>query len=218
MITDPDMKRTIPFLAALICLSFSLAASAEITASDAFAKAPRKVIPLLDENARLDMIDYFNSNMSNSTDNSYGGKSRITSLSPQKLTARLTDASTCQVIVLPAEGGSLIGMITTVATPTPDSRMSVYTSDWSRDVTASAFKKPTLEDWLTPEGKKNSDEVEMTVPFLLISYDYDPDSAVLTLTNNSAKFLGEDVYRTVSSYVLPKIRYKFNGKRFERMK
>ncbi len=32
---------------------------AQITATDAFTSAPRKVLPLLDTNARLDMVDYF---------------------------------------------------------------------------------------------------------------------------------------------------------------
>ena len=203
---------------ALLLLPLTAAAQGGLTASEAFSKAPRKVIPLLDENARLDMIDYFNSNMNNPTDNSYGGKSRILSMTPQDLTAQLTDASLCQLSVLPASGSPLIALITTVATPTPDSRMSVYTSDWSRDVTASVFTKPTLADWLTDEGKKHSDEVEMTVPFLLISYTYDPATSTLTLTNNSAQFLGADVYEPVSGYVLPKIEYRFNGKRFSRLK
>ena len=197
-----------------LLLPLTAAAQGGLTASEAFSKAPRKVIPLLDENARLDMIDYFNSNMNNPTNNSYGGKSRILSMTPQDLTAQLTDASRCQLSVLPASGSPLIALITTVATPTPDSRMSVYTSD----VTASVFTKPTLADWLTDEGKKHSDEVEMTVPFLLISYTYDPATSTLTLTNNSAQFLGADVYEPVSGYVLPKIEYRFNGKRFSRLK
>ena len=78
---------------ALLLLPLTAAAQGGLTASEAFSKAPRKVIPLLDENARLDMIDYFNSNMNNPTDNSYGGKSRILSMTPQDLTAQLTDAS-----------------------------------------------------------------------------------------------------------------------------
>ncbi len=214
------MKKTLlAAVSALLAVMISpLSLPAQLTASEAFSKAPRKVMPLLDENARLDMIDYFNSNMSNATENSYGGKSRITELSPKQLSARLTDASTCQVSILPGASGELIALITTVATPTPDSRMSVYSSDWTRDVTAATFTKPTLADWLTAEGKKNSDVVEMTVPFLLIGYSYDPDTSILTLTNNSDKFLGQDIYATVSSYVLPQIQYKFNGKRFERLK
>lgn len=192
--------------------------SARVTAADAFTSAPRKVMPMLDENTRLDMVDYFNSGMSTTSANNLNGRSRITALSPDQLTVSLTDASTCNVIVLPGEQNPMLALITTVATPAPDSRMSVFTADWKRDVTPSVFAKPTLADWLTPAGKKNMAEVEATVPFLLIGYVYDPATATLTLTNNAAGFLGEDVYETVAEYIQPQLVYKFNGKRFNLVK
>lgn len=192
--------------------------SARITAADAFTSAPRKVMPMLDENTRLDMVDYFNNGMSTTSANNLNGRSRITAMSPDQLTVAMTDASTCNVIVLPGEQDPMLALITTVVTPAPDSRMSVYTSGWTRDITPSAFTKPTLADWLTPAGKKNMAEVEATVPFLLISYVYDPATATLTLTNNAKEFLGDDVYATVAQYILPKLVYKFNGKRFNLVK
>ncbi|MDE6324014.1 MAG: DUF3256 family protein [Paramuribaculum sp.] len=191
---------------------------AQLTATQAFSTVPRKVLPLFDDNARLDMIDYFNSNMSNTTENTYGGRSRITSLSPEQMTVKLTDASDCQIAILPDGKNGLIAMITTIASPTPDSRMSVYSSDWSRELTSSVFTKPVLSDWLTPEGKKNSATVETSVPFLLISYHYDPSTKILTLTNNTSEFLGKDVYEPLSGFLLDKIDYQFNGKRFNRVK
>lgn len=40
-------------------------------------------------------------------------------------------------------------------------------------MTASAFTRPTLDQWLTDKGRDNKVEVEAFVPFLLISYSYD---------------------------------------------
>lgn len=182
---------------------------AQITATDAFTSAPRKVLPLLDTNARLDMVDYFNSNMSTGTGNAYGGKSRITAISPEKVSVAMTDASTWDFIILPGKT-PMIAVITTVATPAPDSRMTVYSSDWNRDLTAQVFKKPTLDMWLTPEGKKNRAEVDMNVPFMLVSYSYDPASQTLTLNNNVKQFVGDDVYSMVENYLLPKLTFKYN--------
>ena len=209
--------RTLIALATVIMLNCA-DGMAQQTATQAFSTIPRKVMPLFDDNARLDMIDYFNSNMSNSTQNNYGGRSRVTAISPEQLTLKMTDASDCRISILPDGKDGLIAMITTVASPTPDSRMTVYSSDWSRDLTSSVFTKPTLSDWLTPEGKKNSATVETSVPFLLISYSYDPATRTLTLTNNTDEFLGKDVYEPLSGYLLEKIDYQFNGKRFNRIK
>ncbi|MCM1348228.1 MAG: DUF3256 family protein [Firmicutes bacterium] len=203
---------------ALLTALAALGASAQKTATEAFSTAPRKVMPMLDESTRLDMIDYYNANMDTPSENAYGGKSRITSMSPEQLTVQMTDATRVQIIVLPDGKQGLIGVITTVASPTPDSRLSVYSGDWSRDLTASTFTKPVLTDWLTDAGRKNMSEVELTVPFLLISYTYDPQTKTLTLTNNAREFLGDDVYADISSYLLGKINYRFNGKRFEKVK
>ena len=200
-------------LTALIAPALGVSAT-EITATQAFSTVPRKVLPLLDENARLDMIDYCNSNMTNATENIYGGRSRIVQLSPESLTAQLTDATECQMAILPDGKEGLIAMISTVATPAPDSNMSVFTSDWSRDVTSSVFAKPAFAEWLTPEGKKHSAEVETTVPFLLVRYSYDPATQTLTLTNNAEEFLGKDVFAPIKNYLSPALKYKFNGKRF----
>jgi len=200
--------------AAIVALAAVTASSAEITSTQAFSTAPRKVMPLLDENARLDMIDYYNSNMSNSTENSYGGQSRILSLSAESLTAQLTDATRCQIAVLPDGKEGLIAIITTVATPAPDSNISIYTPDWMRNVTSSIFAKPVFADWLTTEGKKHSREVETTVPFLLVNYSYDPATLTLTLTNNAEEFLGKETYAPISGYIKDKLSYKFNGKKF----
>lgn len=194
-------------LAAIILCSWGL--QAQITATDAFTTAPRKVLPLLDNNARLDMVDYFNNNMSTGTGNAFGGRSRITALSPEKLSVAMTDASKWDFIILPGKT-PMIAVVTTVSTPAPDSRMSVYSSDWRRDLTAQVFKKPTLDMWLTPEGKKNRQEVEMNVPFLLVSYDYDPATQTLTLSNNVKQFLGDDVYSMVQNYLLPVLTFKYN--------
>lgn len=206
------------FLAIALSIGATLGIEAQITATEAFTSAPRKVMPMLDQTTRLDMVDYFNNGMSTSSTNLLNGRSRITALSDNQLTVELSDASTCDMIVLQGERNQLIAVITTVATPAPDSRMSVYSSDWKRDITASVFTKPTLTDWLTPEGKKNRAEVESLVPFLLISYTYNPETATLTLTNNVKEFLGNELYDTIATYIRPSLTYQFNGKRFNLVK
>lgn len=188
------------------------------TAAEAFISAPAAVMPLLDRNTRLDMIDYFRSNMNVGSTNALSGKSRITHLSPESVTIAMTGASTCQIAALPAGSDSLIAVISTVMTPAPDSKMNIYTRTWESDETARTFKRPELKDWLTPEGRKNSDEVEALVPFLLISYDYDPATRTLTMTNNTGTFLSEEVYEIVKPYLLENLRYRWNGKKFEAVK
>lgn len=211
-----DLRRlAVAIAAALVCVA---GASAQTTAADAFKTAPRKVFPLLENDTRLDMLDYYNSGMSTASTNVLKGKSRITAQTPEMLEISMTDASTYHLVVLPAHSGSVVALITTVATPAPDSKMTVYTADWTANVTAGVFEKPQLRDWLTAEGRKNLDEVEMTVPFLLIGYKLDPATGVLTMTNNTEQFMSEEMYDIVRPYLLASLSYRWNGKKFEKVK
>lgn len=190
--------------------------SAQLTAAKVFADAPQSLFPLIDRNTRLDMIDYFNSGMETPSANNLGGKSRITAMTPQSIDIEMTDASTYGIALLPAGSDTLVAVINTVATPAPDSRLSIYSRDCQTNLTSRTFKRPGLADWLTDEGRKNSSEVEALVPFLLISYAYDPATSTLTMTNNTGQFLSADVYELVEDYLLPSLTYRWNGKKFER--
>ncbi len=203
--------RILSSIIALLLMSQAMA----FDASEAFISAPANVFPLLDHNTRLDMVDYFNSGSTTASTNSLSGKSRITALSPEKVDIDMSDASDYSVFTLPdGKGSSSIGLISTVATPVADSNLKVFTSDWSSDVTSKSFTPPVLSDWLTPEGKKNIDEVESIVPFMATSYSFDPASGTLTVTNNTESFLTSDVYDTVRDYLLNTLTYKWDGKRF----
>lgn len=201
--------------AALLILS-AIPAPAQLTAAKAFTTMPGKLMPLLDRSTRLDMIDYFNSGSSTPSKNSMAGQSSIRELTPQSVVVQISPASSCEIALLPAGSDTLIAVINTVATPAPDSKLHVYSSDWSRDLTAQVFTAPELSDWLTSDGRKNISTVETMVPFMLSGGKYDPATNSYELTNNVSQFLTEEVYKPLSGYFQPKLVYKWNGKRFSR--
>ncbi|MCM1483015.1 MAG: DUF3256 family protein [Muribaculaceae bacterium] len=210
-------------LATLCCVAIMAFCHADrtyaLTPRDAFLDAPSKIIPLLNHNTRLDMLDYFNSGMATSSTNIMQGQSRIVSSDDASMKVKLTEASEIDIAIIPAAAGdTLVALISTVATPAPDSKLSVYSADWTRDVTPAVFTRPLLKDWLTADGRKNTGDVESLVPFLLISYVYEPASGTLTLTNNTEQFMSPDVYSIVEAYLLPKLVYKWDGRKFARQK
>lgn len=200
--------------AAAVVALIAPGARAQLTASKAFATAPQTVFPLLDASTRLDIIDYYNSNLATPSANKLQGRSRITAMNDKALTVEMSPASTTEIFILPsAASDSLIAVITTLATPTPDSHISFYSRDWKPLDAAKYFNKPVLADWLTADGKKNRNQVETMVPFLLIGYDWDPAANTLTLTNNTSKFLSADIYQTVAAYMLPSLTYRWDGRK-----
>ncbi len=189
----------------------ALGASA-LTAADAFTSAPPSVFPLLDRNTRLDMVDYFSGGLSTPSANLLQGKSAITSIEPSSLKVRMTDSSTAQVIVLAAGSDTVIGLISTVATPGLDSSVSFYDKSWKPLPADRYFAKPGWKDWVT-QGAKVED-VTMHTPFMLASYEYDPATSVLTVTNNLSKFLDPDIYEIIATSLRPSLVYRWTGKKF----
>lgn len=203
----------------LITLSFlavaAMAAMAQLTARTAFAEAPSSVFPLLDKLTRLDMIDYFEAGSKVESVNALEGASAVTSLSDESLTVHLTDASDVQLFVVPtAKSDTVVGVITTVATPGHDSSLALYSGRWKR--LDGLFTAPKLADWLT--DPRRSAEVEIVVPFILTSYVYNPADKTLTLTNNLKGFLSDDIYAMVDGLVRPSLVYRWDGNRFVRQK
>lgn len=201
----------------LAAVSILTAASAwALTASEAFTSAPRSVFPLLDNNTRLDMVDYFNAGVQRPSEKATDGTSVITSMTPEVVTVKLSDASQVEICVLPASPQPIIMLITTVRTPADDSSVAFYTSDWKPLASKGILNAPTLDDWLTDKSKRI--DVEMTVPFMLASAKYNGTTGELVFTNNLATFLTNEVYKDIAPVMRPSITYKWNNKSFSKVR
>lgn len=203
-----------PLLLTLISMLISFTAGAQFTAAEAFTTAPAGIFPLLDKNARLDMVDYYNSGLNTPSANRLQGRSAITSLTPATLTVKITDSSSAQIALLPAGNDTIIAVVSTVATPGLDSTLKFYDRSWRQLPADKYFTAPGWKDWVTPGH--DASEITAYTPFMLASYFIDPDTSTLTATNNIATFLDEDTYKTVAPALNPSLIYKWNGKRFSR--
>lgn len=210
------MKKLQKLLLLLLVMSAVAPASAQLTAAKAFNEAPQSVFPLLDRNTRLDMIDYFNAGLKHESVNALDGGSIITALSPESMTIKMTDASRVQLFVVPAKNDTVIGVITTVATPVADSQLKLYSRRWKPLDPRKSFVAPLLADWMIDRGRQA--EVEIEVPFMLVGYEFDPATATLTLVNNLGGFLSDDLFARLSPLMHKQLRYRWDGSRFTLMK
>lgn len=62
-----------------------------------FVAAPMEIIPLLDRNARLDLVDYFEAGQTARVENRLGGNTEMTVLSDTLLALRMTEVSTIEL-------------------------------------------------------------------------------------------------------------------------
>lgn len=194
----------------------AMPAQARLTAREAFATAPDSLdtlFPLLTDNKRLDMIDYFESGSATPTTNLLDGDSRITAMDPDRLTIEMAEGVTTDLVLLPSKGDTLLMVMETILMPEPDSRAAFYGRDWKELPADKLLKLPDLKGWVADKSK--ADEVTGLLPFLMVSLDYDPAAQVLTATPHMPSTVSLETAETVMPLLYPARRYKWEGNRFK---
>ena len=180
-----------------------------------FASAPSTVFPSMSETNRLDMIDYYEAGYNRATIGELGDSCRVTNIDSLSISVDVSPVLKYQ-LALPAK--NVIMVITTHAIPQPDSEVAFYDSEWNQLPSSKFLITPSLSDWLTEQGRKNREEVENTVPFLIVSYYYDANRGILTLTNNLKDYFVDREWKVLSPNLHEKLQYRWNGKCFKRQK
>lgn len=138
------------------------------TIREFFIAAPSEVVGYVGASSRLDMIDYFEAGMTDRTimSNRNAGV-RLTELSDSTLTLKAGEVQTITLRLLPAKSDSVIAVIETLATPAPDSRLSIYNKEWK--MIPKAWTAPSDKAWGPHEGA-----------FLLTEYILDGNTLILS--------------------------------------
>lgn len=184
---------------AIFLLLMPMTVFARFSAKDALLSAPDAIIGYIDNTNRLDMIDYLEAGQKDHTvSNRRGGRSSLQQLSDSTFVIKNGEVQTISARLLPVKSDTLIAIIETLATPTPDSRLTIYNKEWKP--IKKSWSEPAAKDWGKTEAK-----------FLLTEYSLSADT--LTLTDRTAEWMepGTPVKR---------LQYVWNpkSKKFSRLK
>lgn len=182
-------------LAAAAC-----AAAVARTAAEFFVDAPNSTMMLFDKNLRMDMLDYFRAGQLRDVSIfDKNGGSHIVALNDSSLSIVVGKRATIQFAVLPVKNDTLIAIVETVATPTPDSSIAIYNPSDPSNI--KNFDMPGPEAFIRPEMRKAAKGKELP-PFMLASAVYEPDTRRFILTPTiGGYYTDEDRPETVSMMV-----------------
>lgn len=204
------MKKTlIIIIAAASCFLMKAQDSKNLIENWFGSDAAEAVFPNLDKNARLDMLDYFNSGHTTpSVESYYGSKVAVTGMTDTSLQLK-SDNLTYDIYCVASGKDTCMVVVETL--PLGKGDASVKVCDTAGNPVPKAFTMPVYTDWLKKDALKTVPEgmVLSQVPYVTVHVGCDTAGGLLTLTNTSVTIPGIDA--SVAAAFKPRLVYVYKN-------
>lgn len=191
-------------------------------AKSLFRSMPDSLAPLLSADNRADFIDFLNSKMKAEVKNSFGNKSEMTDLTNDYINIQMTEASTWQMKLLPANDSTkVICIVSTACAPACDSNIRFYTTKWEPLQTDKYIKLPNINDFFrTPVSTDPTDslvyqynEIRPMAEMLLIKISLNKLENSLSIDFTTPDYIGKESAEKMKPFLhTPIIYYWEKGK------
>lgn len=140
-------------LTSLLALSLPAGAAATPPSIDSlFVAVPATELPLLERNARLDMLDLYNYRMTAKGENVFGGTSVMTKKSANHIAVKLTESSRWEMMRLCAGTDTTYVCLHTTYCPAGETTARFYHTDWT-PAEEMVLPAPGLDDFWTDNAE-----------------------------------------------------------------
>lgn len=175
--------------------------SAQVPVEEVFIKAPVSVLPTIDTNTRLDMVDYFKGGMTTDSPTTLNGAARVTALDNRHIEFLTSDNG--RIAMWPVKYGkdSVTVVVKTVDIPASDSRVELY--GWPEWRLIDSGDCGVIADWVIDPARKEGrvEDVENALGFMTATASFDPASGKITYVPTVAGVITEAEFEKVAPYV-----------------
>lgn len=169
-----------------------------------FVNMPARLNPLLNKPTKLKMLNNYKKQISDSLQNSLGGKSVIIKYDSTYNFIKIQNAANSRMEIFTfktTQGNFTIGVISTVGDTLQNSEIRFFNQDWSRAEVV--FRKPDIKDWIKRErinenGTTPAWATEQVVG--IITLEYDVASEHLIARPNFLKYISKDVNELIEPH------------------
>lgn len=197
------------------------------TIEEAFVNLPNQYFPLLDKDARAELMARYNVSNTDSIVNNFGGVSKISVMDKENeyLKLNLTEKSSFEVKMWTINDSTkVIGFSHTVCAPVCDSHIAFFNTQYKRldtGIQPDIFPEIGISDFLNKEkivadGKTTEEIIEKyDILFGTISFMQNEDNVLLK--SNTKEYLPSEIYTEIEPYLSgDKIEYKWVNGKFEK--
>lgn len=161
-----------------------------------FTSMPDALVPQLEEAWRKDLVDLYQAGKEARLKNTMNGYSALKKLTADYLSLQVSDISAVELKLFPLVNDTqIIGMITTVNGPVPDSRIAFYTTDWKPLEAADLFAPVPAGWFIRDDADRNSEAFRHALSLLdmeLVRYTFSPDALTLTAAYTTPDYLSRE--------------------------
>lgn len=175
-----------------------------------FLSMPSSLMPMLGENSRMDLIDFYESKMRPTITNEWGEYSQILNLTPNYMLLQEDSKGVVQTAICaikPQKADTIICVVRTIKAPQADSEIAFYDTQWKKVDTDRYFSLPSVKDLV----KDPNDIPTVTcteIEFLPQSTSNHKIKVTFDLTEGRTDAKPE---------LKPTIEYQWNGNKFVRL-
>ncbi len=191
------MNKIRHIIALLLCIIGSTATAQSI--SEAWKNAPKQVVPTIEPNRRMDMVDLYNAGQKATAPTLLDGTAEITAMGKSYINVKLSDCNTLQIKQVADKDKTLYIVIRTVYAPAAASRIEIYDNTWQRYDESLYIELPTTADFIlsavTPEQRI---DVLQSILLPTIAYEMNEANDHITATPSYEQTLDPDTYRRLS--------------------
>lgn len=195
-------------LGLLLCMPLNIKAR---TIKDLFVSEPGRLMPLLSQSTKMDMIDYLEAGRMAEVNNALGKGTHFINVTDNYMSIQMSKSSTVELLLMPiSKKDSVIVAITTIALPAKDSRIEFYTTDWGKYKHNKRFiKEPAMKDFISiPKGDKTKKETILSaIDFPIIQYTINPDNHTIVARHGLEEYMSKEDYKKIKPYLRDSISY-----------
>lgn len=179
-----------------------------------FVNMPDSLNLLLTAVNRADFVDFLDSGMKAEVTNRLGGKSEMTTLTPDYIHVRMTEKSSWEMKMLPVNDSTkVICTVSTVCAPVCDSHIRFYTTGWKELPTADYLPSlPGQADFIGARPDTidvyEYEKVCRQADLLLVKMSLSAEEPVLCFSYTTPDYMEKEAAEKLKSFLhRPIIRY-----------